>query len=146
MFSQLVRKTAVVSTLLLSTLPVTSQKSLADEYRTVTLVNNNNQQILAGYIKTPESNTWSYAYDITEWFERGTSKNIRVNANQCVYDIYVRYISASYDVGRYDICKNPTLTYTGNGGDYSPSGRYIGAKGCDYIPTWGLAGSYSTGC
>jgi hypothetical protein len=146
MFSKLVRTTAVASALALSTLSIASPKSLADEYRTVTLTNNNSQGILAGYIKTPESSEWSYAYDITESFYRGTSKNIQVNASQCVYDIYFRYDSASYDLGQYDFCKNQTLTTTGNGGSYSPSGTYIGEKGCNYTPSWGLAGSSPTGC
>ncbi|MFB2772952.1 hypothetical protein ACE1AT_27325 [Pelatocladus sp. BLCC-F211] len=146
MFSKLVRTTAVASVFALSTLPVVVSKSLADEYRNITLTNNNSQQILAVHIKYPESQQWSSVLEAAEWIERGTSKTIGVNVNQCVYDVKVRYMSASYDLGRYDLCKNPTLTYIGNGGDYSPSGTYIGAKGCDYTPSWGLAGSSPTGC
>jgi hypothetical protein len=56
------------------------------------------------------------------------------------------YISGSFDYGRHDICKKPGVQYVGNGGDYSPSGRYIGAKGCQYTPTWGVPGSTPTGC
>lgn len=146
MLSKLLQTSVVLIALSLSTLPIGSKKSLANEYRTVKFVNNNTQQIVAGYIKLPKARNWSYAFDITEWFERGTSKTINVNANQCIYDVKIVYISGSFHYGRLNFCKSSTVNLTGNGGNYSPSGVYIGTKGCQYTPTWGLNGSYPTGC
>jgi hypothetical protein len=146
MTSQLLRKVSAIGTLALFASIAIIPKAMAQSYRNITLVNNNNQQIVAGYIKTPESRNWSYAFDITEWFERNTSKNININTSQCIYDIKVVYISGSFDYGRYDTCKGKSLTYVGNGGDYSPSGVYRGAKGCQYTPTYGVPGSVPQGC
>jgi hypothetical protein len=138
MTSQLIRKTSLISALALSMLSIATPKSLADSYRTVTLVNKNQQNIVLTYIKTPESNNWLRLFDVAEWFGSGMSKNINFNTNQCIYDLKVIYISGSFDYGRYNFCKGNSLTYYGNGGNYDPSGRYVGARGYEYIPSWGL--------
>jgi hypothetical protein len=146
MISQLLRKVSAIGTLALFASIATIPKAVAQSYRTVTLINNNSQQIVAGYIKTPDSNNWSYAFDITDWFESGASKKININASvQCIYDVKMVYISGSFDYGRFNLCQNG-IRYSGNGGDYSPSGTYRGAKGCEYSPTWGLSGSRPLGC
>lgn len=143
---QLLHKISKIGSLALFVLATTAPKSLADRYLAVTLINNNSQQIVAGYIKTPDSNDWSYAFDITEWFGSGTSKRININASrQCIYDVKMVYISGSFDYGRFNLCQNG-IQYSGNGGDYSPSGVYRGAKGCQYTPTYGVPGSSPVGC
>ena len=143
---QLLRKLSNIGTLALFVLATTTPKSLAERAKTITLTNNNNQQIVAGYIKTPDSQNWSYAFNITDWFESNTSKTINVNTSQCIYDVKMVYISASFDYGRFNLCKTNNIRYVGNGGNYSPSGVYRGKKGCQYTPTYGVPGSSPTGC
>lgn len=128
MTSQLLRKLSAIGTLALFAAIATTPKVLAQNSPSLVLVNNNSQQIMGVYIKSPDSSNWSYALDITEWFASNTSKQININASQCIYDFKIVYISGSFDYGRYDFCKANRLTSTGNGGNYSPSGVYRGGS------------------
>lgn len=140
MLSKLPRTSAISTALALVTLSVISLKSLADSYRTVTLINNNTQTISTVRMRVVNTKKWYYAVPLREFFDPGDSKTFNVSTDQCTYDLRVDYISASYEWGHLNVCNGKTtpitITYTGDGGDFSPSGRYLGDKGCPYIPTW----------
>lgn len=117
MFTKLVRKTAIVSTLAFSVLSVASQKSLADQ---AFVIRNQNQQMISDVLaKYPNSNRWEMVYDMLI----GPREAVRVNlkSNQCVFDFAMVYHDGSFDLGRHNICEQRTLTYTGNGGDHLPN-------------------------
>lgn len=144
MLSKLLRTSIISSTLAFLTLSVISSKSLAGSYRTIIITNDNSLPI--SFIRVRPLNTktkWHHLIPITNnFFEEGQTKTFKVSTDQCKYTLVAEYINSSMDASVLNVCGGDEttpirITYTGTGGSYNASGRYIGDNpNCQPIPSW----------
>ncbi|EHC12963.1 hypothetical protein [Fischerella thermalis] len=104
----------------------------ANNSRKLTIINKNKQIIVDAYIKSENSDKWEYAFDdIATMLMPGESTSIKVNPNQCIYNLSFRYINGSFGGFRVNTCQSSVLNVVGNGGTSWSHGQ---GRERDYIP------------
>ena len=79
---------------------------------------------------------------ITQYLEEGHTKTFKVSTDQCKYTLVAQYINSTMDASVLNVCDGEVttpikITYTGTGGSYDVTGKYIGDNpACQPIPSW----------
>ncbi|MCF4967131.1 hypothetical protein [Nostoc sp. CMAA1605] len=115
------RNALACTTLVLSTIPLTSQQASAIDIRDFSIYNSNELTIVGLYVSSQYSQYWgSNILNYALLKGESTRVNFHDDSDQCVYDVKAVYSNGTYDFGRYNLCTTYFMNYYGYGGDYTP--------------------------
>ena len=99
----------------------TPPNAATPDRRNFTVYNNTEQTIIELYVSSTDSNSWGS--DIMSGVLRSGSSTVVTFSNRserCIYDVKAVYRDRTYDTVRSNLCKTPSINFTGSGGDYAP--------------------------
>lgn len=119
--NKFLRNVAINTALALSTISLNVQSAFADHLN-FTLYNDNDLSIWYLNVSRADSDIWSG--DILGTDVLGSGEYTRVTfpystySSPCIWDVFIVYSNATYDVTRQDLCQIDYIQTTGYGGDY----------------------------
>ncbi|PMB50231.1 hypothetical protein CEN39_19150 [Fischerella thermalis CCMEE 5201] len=118
-------------TLIVASAFINNSVAKANNSRKLTIINKSKQIIVSAHIKSENSDKWEYAFDdVAKMLMPGESISIKLNPNQCIYNLNFLYVNGSNGRFRVNACQSSTLNVVGNGGTYRSHGQ---GREHDYI-------------
>lgn len=120
MFTQLIRKTLMVTALAIPAVASFNVSSALADPRDVVVHNDTDLVMTALYVSSQRSDVWgnnrlSYSLESGGKFDL-TFHN---NSTECIYDVKAVYEDGSYDRSTENLCQSSTLYYYGYGGEHN---------------------------
>ncbi len=124
-------KLLLITLIIVASAFINNSVAKANNSRKLTIINKNKQIIVSAHIKSENSDKWEHAFgDLAKMLMPGESISIKLNPNQCIYNLNFLYGNGSNGRFRVNACQSSTLNVVGNGGTYRSHGQ---GRKRDYI-------------